>query len=295
MRRPDLDDVRAALRSEWGLVECRLTPLPLGLNSETWLVETEGRKCVAKLVDARDAASAGFAAAAHLADHGVRSGAPVRSVRDDVLVPVKQSWLALLRHEPGRPLRVDSARDRRLWGEALGRCHRVLAEFEPPEAIERWPWSWLTSESPHLHLEPWILPAVHSASVQATRYVERHQLRQGFLHGDPNPQEFLVDDMGDVAVLDWGSTLRGPLLYDLGSALFFAGGSRRRLDPFLEGYRRNVEIDGPTEDGLRVFLRLRWAAQAWYFAWRVAEDVTTGGDGEFNRTGLAAAQRALAN
>jgi hypothetical protein len=55
------------------------------------------------------------------------------------------------------------------------------------------------------------------------------------------------------------------------------------------------ELADEVKTGLAAFLRIRWAVQAGYFAWRCSTDDRTGiTDPAENREGLAAARRAFA-
>lgn len=56
----------------------------------------------------------------------------------------------------------------------------------------------------------------------------------------------------------------------------------------IDAYMRNAEMPSVELAHLAVFIRFRWAVQAAYFAWRLVNDVSTGGAGrEFNAVGLA--------
>jgi hypothetical protein len=88
----------------------------------------------------------------------------------------------------------------------------------------------------------------------------------GLLHADPAPEAFRLDPVtGRCGVIDWSYFLHGPL--------------------------SQPEI----AHGLAPMLRFRWAVQADYFAWRVAENDLTGISGpEDNEKGLEDARRFLA-
>jgi homoserine kinase type II len=63
----------------------------------------------------------------------------------------------------------------------------------------------------------------------------------------------------------------------------------------IEAYLRAGVLDrAEVRDGLAPMLRFRWAVQANYFAWRIAENDLTGISGpQDNEKGLAAARRSL--
>lgn len=110
----------------------------------------------------------------------------------------------------------------------------------------------------------------------------------GILHGDPAPWAFLRNAAG-VALIDWGSVLHGPLLYDVASALMYAG------PDVVSGYARGADALPAAElEHVTTFLDVRWAVQAAYFAWRIRNAVQTGvHDGSENEKGLGDAGTAL--
>jgi homoserine kinase type II len=112
----------------------------------------------------------------------------------------------------------------------------------------------------------------------------------GLLHADPHPGHFLRDDRtGRVGVIDWDGGYRGPLLYDLASAVMYSGPAV--IGPYLNtGVLTAAEVDA----GLERLLRFRFAVQADYFCRRTATGDLTGIDGpEGNAKGLADAERML--
>jgi thiamine kinase-like enzyme len=113
------------------------------------------------------------------------------------------------------------------------------------------------------------------------------------LHGDPAAEAFLRQPTGEVALIDWGGAMHGPVLYDVASAAMYAGTPEHVVPAYL-GQR--PELKDEVDTGLNGFLRLRWAVQAGYFAWRCSTDVRTGiADPAENRKGLADARRAFAS
>jgi Ser/Thr protein kinase RdoA (MazF antagonist)/predicted MFS family arabinose efflux permease len=262
--------IAATLVREWLPPDATLTPLP-AMNSSTWLVEARTEQYVVKVSRPEDAP--GLALAAWLEDRGVPTGAPIKTaVRDGRLA-------ALLRYVEGTQL---TAADAVVIGETLGRVHSVLVSAPVPGNVDRWPWTFI---DPTRIGEPALRREAELAVARAV--AEAPRLTHGSLHGDPAPEAFL-ETPGGVALIDWGAALHGPLLYDIASAVMYAD---RRI---LEGYRRTGPI-GPAElDQVDVFLDLRWAVQAWYFADRIARDDLTGLAGRAdNEKGLADARRAL--
>lgn len=135
------------------------------------------------------------------------------------------------------------------------RSPRVLLEVEPTERLPVWPWNWLDVDAAHLSDDADLRGWVARAREAAERHVDRARPPLGLVHGDPNPQKFLVDDSGDVAVVEWASTQHGPLLYDLAFARWFAE-SESVFDAALDGYVDSIDVDRSTA-GLGVFLRYR--------------------------------------
>ncbi|MEV1287905.1 phosphotransferase [Micromonospora sp. NPDC049679] len=100
---------------------------------------------------------------------------------------------------------------------------------------------------------------------------------------------------GRTGVIDWGSAASGPLMFDVASAVMYAGGPDVAGD-LLDGYAAAGPVPrDEIETTLPVLLRFRWAAQADWFARRIHEaDVTGVRDAADNLAGLHAARDALA-
>jgi homoserine kinase type II len=246
---------------------------------------------ILKLVGRRDPFVAGLEIADLIAPH-IRSGPPLRTLEGGLALETDDGWLALLRREPGRPLRLLDDSDRRRWGARLGDLHRRLIDVATTEPLPVWPWDWLDVDADHLRGETVLRNEIARARETAERFVDRDGSEISVIHGDPNPKEFLLDPAGNIAIVDWGAVQNGPLIYDVASARWFAG-SDESFRPALDAYRQSSGFSVPP-DGLRVFLRYREAVQAWYFSLRLARHDTTGADAAFNRAGLADARAALA-
>ena len=82
--------------------------------------------------------------------------------------------------------------------------------------------------------------------------------------------------------------MSGPLLYDLASAVMYAGGPRHAgslIEPYLA---QGVVPRAEAERAMQVMLQFRWAVQADYFARRIATGDLTGIDSAAeNEKGLA--------
>lgn len=162
-----------------------------------------------------------------------------------------------------------------------------MSATEPGE-LEDW-LRLVTQFDQYLDLEDWIRPAVQSA-LEGVRSLD--EASRAWLHGDPAAEAFLRQPDGEVALIDWGSAMYGPILYDVASAVMYTGGRPDHVVPAYVDQR--PELAHEIEAGLDAFLRLRWAVQAGYFAWRCATDVRTGiTDPAENHKGLADAHHAF--
>jgi Ser/Thr protein kinase RdoA (MazF antagonist) len=274
------------LHRHWN-VRGRVARLDGGMNSRTWLVETAtGDRLVAKAVPAgrADALSAGLAIAGYLDAAGIRTGAPLPTVDGALVARYRGRVVALLRWVDGEPLSGVAA-EQPLLGATLGAVHRVLRDAPLPGG----PFDWLDPAAPHLDVEPWVRGAVAGA---LTAYRQLPPLTTGLLHTDPAPEAFRYD--GAVCgLIDWSTATRGPLLYDVASAVMYVGGPEQ-AGPLLAAYRAAGVLPAGELAHLPVLLRLRWAVQAHYFAWRTVHDDLTGIDGPAgNAKGLADARRKL--
>ena len=257
---------------EW-LGEAAMRVPIVAMNSSVWMVSSGEERYVLKISAAAE--EAGLRVATWLDDHGLMTGAPLRMVvRGDRLV-------ALLRFVDGREL-TSSDGDVVIVGETLGRTHSLLVGAPVPQGLERWPWAWV---DPAVIDQPDVRPAAVNAIVAAERLAPT--VTHGILHGDPAPEAF-ISHGDDIALIDWGAAVHGPLLYDVASAWLYAG--ERVLAP----YGRSAPIGAGELADVPVFLAFRWAVQAWYFSDRIRRrdlrGLTSDAD---NDRGLADARRAL--
>lgn len=282
-----IDEVRTLLRTSWHLHEVSCSPLTGGMNSLAWLIEMDGRRCVAKAVPVGERRSfeAGLAAAEHLSRSGFVAGRPVRAADGALSVRTDHSTVALLEFVPGRPLVRDDPLDQHWWGDALGAAHRALAGFAHAGLTR---FHWIRTDAEHLGVEGWVRPAVAAAVAAMAKLSVTDQLSYGTVHGDPAPEAFLFDlDTGRTGVVDWGAAFTGPLVYDIASAVMYAGGPSAAGD-LLEAYLSASPVTrDEVEAALPTLLRFRYAVQADYFAHRVWVDDRRGVAGpEDNLRGL---------
>ncbi|MDG6108440.1 phosphotransferase [Dactylosporangium aurantiacum] len=269
---PFPDDV---LAGHWGLTGADVRPHHGGMNSATWFVGHGGRRFVAKA--AGGWFPGGIAVADALARCGFPSGAPVRTLDGRLTVQVGQDErLALLTFVPGAP-----ADDPATIGATLAEVHRLLRGVTVDGEVGM---DWVDPDAPHLNLRPWLRDAVAGA---VRDLAAAGPLTEGLLHADPAPEAFIGGGL-----IDWGVAMRGPLLYDVASALMYLGGDGAAL---LAAYRTAGLIPAAElRTALPVLRRFRYAVQADYFARRLATGDLTGIAGaEDNERGLEDARRAL--
>ena len=245
------------------------------MNSQTWLVEADGQRFVAKAVphDRAGSFEAGLSIAAVVQEAGIPAGAPVATRDGRACVRVGESVLALLTFVEGRGLTAESAEDLVLIGSTLGQMHRALAGQEVARA-ERF--HWIDASAPYLSLPSWVRPAV-KAAIAAYDAIPPESLTWGLLHTDPAPEAFRLDPTtGECGLIDWDLGTVGPLLYDLASAEMYVGGPEHS-GPLLAAYLATGALAVEEVDrALRSMARMRWAVQADYFARRIATDDLTG-------------------
>lgn len=287
------DQVEAALRA-WPCPVDSVTPLAGGANSSTWLVSTAHGQYVAKLVDDVDAPGLvrGLRIAEFLAGRGLPSGPPVHTREGELTVRLPEGALALLRREPGTPPDPSVPSQVRRAGRALAQAHQALRDYPVgPDPHYRWPWEWVDRLLATVAMPEHVNAAARRLWPEVVRTVTDHKLSIGVIHADP---EFLLaDDADDAddAVIDWATTLRGPLVYDLACVAVMT----RRAGPqvarwFTEGYAAQLPEIRPQLAHLDSLIRARWLANAIYFADRIERDIERGSESPTtNQDGLAEA------
>ncbi|GAB3827142.1 phosphotransferase enzyme family protein [Dactylosporangium cerinum] len=273
-----------ALAEHWALGAADVHPHHGGMNSATWFVTTDHGRYVAKAVTGSVITPAdpalwfrgGIAVADALAAQGFRSGAPVRTTGGALTVPWEGGALAVLTMVPETP-----AEDQRAIGTTLAEAHRLLRDVSVEGEVGM---DWVDPDAAHLGLRPWLRDAVAGA---VRDLAAAGPLTTGLLHADPAPEAFIGGGL-----IDWGVAMRGPLLYDLASALMYLAGDGAG---FLTAYRAGGAVpDAELRDALPVLLRFRYAVQADYFARRIVMNDLTGiAGGADNERGLEDARRGL--
>lgn len=269
--------LRVRLADSWGLARTTVEVHNGGMNSATWFVSDGSERWVAKAVApvSRRSFTAGLAVAAALEDAGIPAGAPVAARHGDFVVDADGIPLALLTWVPGDPLSAAKPSGQRLIGATLARVHRALLDASVPHT-ERF--HWVDPQGDHLGIRPWVREAV-AAAVAAYDELDPRTLSWGLLHTDPAPEAFRLNRaVGVCGLIDWSTAMEGPLLYDLASAVMYAGGPERAA-PLIESYlEQGVLPRAEAARAMWVMLRFRGAVQADYFARRIATGDLTGID-----------------
>jgi homoserine kinase type II len=268
---------------------CDLRPLGGGINSDTWLVEHQGSTYVAKRVSATgiDDLVAGCDVAAALAEAGFLSGPPVPT--SDGRLVLTEHAMALLEYVPGRELDGETDQEQRWIASTLAAVHRAGDPAEGPSAAT-FMTDWLSPELTGVRAHPWLVRAIETVRAET----DPMNLTWTVLHTDPSPEEFLHNDStGVTGLVDWAGAKRGPVLYDVASAVMYLGGADNATE-FLATYRADGPLGSEELQHLDAFRRFREAIQGTYFAWRLATNDLTGGiDRAENEKGLDDARRRL--
>lgn len=210
----------------------------------------------------------------------------MRTIDGRLSFPIQDQVLGLLKFVRGRPLDPADPVDQQWWGDRLGAAHLALTGFTHQGLPS---WHWLRLEVPHLSLEPWLRPAVTRAVNGLEKLQITDRLTFGTLHGDPHHGCFLLDPVtGRIGIIDWGAVTIGPLMYDVASAVMYAGGVVHAGE-LLQAYAATGAVpQAEIDSALPILLRFRWAVQADFFAERVLRDPN-----EENWRGLEDARKAL--
>jgi len=277
----------------WGLPAVEITAHEGGMSSLTWIVQCGAERRLAKAVSADrygQQFAAGLAAATRLTEAGIPAGAPLPTCDGELSIEADGTALALLSWVEGAAVKQNTAEGMRLIGRTLARAHLALGNAPAQPQVE----PRLDPAALHLGIRPWIRPALAKARA-AVEAVDPTTLTWGPLHGDPAAEAFLLDaDSGTVGLIDWGAYTVGPRVFDLASAVMYAGGLAK-AGPLIEAYLAEEPLSAAeVERALEAMLGWRWASQACYFARRIAAGEMTGITGPAeNERGLADAKSYL--
>lgn len=286
-----IDLLPGLVETHWGQEASSVERIdgPIGMGSTTALVTlADGRRYAAKWVREEHAAALdhGSEISMIVESTGLNAAAPLPSTSGDLSMPIAGGAVALLRFVEGRPLDHASTQDQQRIASVLVRVH----EAEPP----------IRRAAPFLAdvldsaqaVEPWIIPAI---AAMKEEYAGLPDLTWGVLHTDPAADAFFHDATTDrVGLIDWTGATRGPILYDLASALMYVGGLRETT-PFWTAYLERTSLDtAEFVQHIDTFKRFRGAIQAAYFSGRVANaDMTGIAHADENWKGLHDARRML--
>ena len=283
-------EVAEILHRFWGMEDAEVSPLGGGINSETWLVEHRGSTFVAKRVPVGAVADlvAGCEAASALAEAGWVTGPPVPT--PDGRLVLTEHALALLEYVPGRELEGHTDEEQRWIASTLAGVHLAGSPASGPSTATFMA-DWLSPQLPGVEAHPWLVEVLEAVRAETDALA----VTWAVLHTDPAPEAFVHNDnTGVTGLIDWTGATRGPVLYDVASAVMYLGGPERAA-AFLSTYQAQGPLDVQEMQHLDAFRRFREAIQGTYFARRLAANDLTGGiDQAQNAKGLNDARRRLA-
>ncbi len=285
-----MTDTPDLLHRFWGIRSADVKPLGGGMNSETWVVEHQGSTYVTKRVPRTeiDELIAGCEVASALADGGFVTGRPVPTT--DGRLVLTEHALALLEHVPGRELQGETDEEQRWIASTLAGVHAAGSPARG-SSTATFAVDWLSLQMPGVESHRWLAPAIDAVRAETDPLT----VTWSVLHTDPSPDAFIHNDSTEVTgLIDWAGAKRGPVLYDVASAVMYLGGPDRAT-AFLTTYRTHGPLGTDEMQWLDAFRRFRWVVQASYFAWRLAvRDLTGLADQAGNEKGLNDARRGLA-
>ncbi len=256
----------------WSASASDITPLAGGMNSATAAVTLPSGRFLAKWVPSGvgEALRAGASAAARMAAGGLVAGEPLPSGYGELVVAAEGGSVCLLRYVPGTPLSGVSAAEQHQMAATLARAHQIGV----PDRRQADFFEWVHPSAALLDAESWVRPAI---SAVRSEYDSLPAITWSTLHTDPAPEAFRLDELtGQVGLIDWTGSRRGPVLYDVASAVMYLGGAGSAA-PFLRAYANcNVVPAQELDDDLVSFQRFRGGVQAAYFSQRILNSDLTG-------------------
>ena len=284
-----MPDPTELLKWFWGMDAAHVRPLGGGMNSETWLVEHQGSTYVAKSVPPTAVADliSGCEVATALADAGFVTGRPVPT--RDGRIALAEPALALLEHVPGRELEGETDEEQRWIARTLAGVHAASSPARGPSTAA-FAEDWLSPELPGVDAHPWLTAAIEAVRAETDPLA----VTWSVLHTDPVPEAFIHNDStGVTGLIDWAGARRGPVLYDIASAVMYLGGPEQ-ASAFISTYQTHGLLPAQEMQHFDAFRRFREAVQGAYFAGRLAANDLTGGiDQAENEKGLHDARRRL--
>lgn len=284
-----MDAIADLVRQHWDLDRVEVSPLGGGMNSETWRVEHQGARYVAKRVSAGEVGelTRGCEIASRLAAQGLVTGRPLPTMNGELVAAGEA--LVLLEYAPGRELDGESDGEQRWIADTLARVH--TSGGPAPGSGTATFFGWLTPAAPGVAVHPWLPAAIEIVRAET----DAMTVTWSVLHTDPAPEAFRHEDRtGVTGLIDWTGAQQGPVLYDVASVVMYLGGPGSAT-AFLDAYRDIGPLASAELQRLDAFRRFRWTVQAAYFAGRLAtRDLTGIADQTDNQHGLDRARRGLA-
>ena len=220
------------LEQFWGMLGAEVKPLGGGMNSETWVVDHQGSTYVLKRVPSAQIASliAGCDNASRLAQAGLVTGRPVLTI--DGRLVLSEHGVALLEHVPGRELGGETVEEGEWIAATLAAVHVAGRPGSGPSTAA-FMVDWLSPQLPGVEGHQWLI-----ALIQAVRAeTDPLNVTWPIVHADPSPEAFVHNDStGVTGLIDWSGAQRGPVLYDVASAVTYLGGTDGAT-VFLDTYR----------------------------------------------------------
>jgi Ser/Thr protein kinase RdoA (MazF antagonist) len=154
------------------------------------------------------------------------------------------------------------------YGQLIGRMHALSKVYTPPHPeCVRYHWDDETNMSvaQFLPLEDGRIAAYFDALLTYLRALPRDPEGYGMIHQDAHDGNFYVDESGRLTLFDFDDCCYGHYIYDLAMVIFYAIANRQDmpaatgefLPPFLQGYRRENQLDPVWLKEIPHFLKLR--------------------------------------
>ena len=281
----------AAALQEWGMTDASLSLLKQRENAVFAVVRADGSRAALRIHRAGyhtdDALRSELQWMQELDQFGVHTPIAIPTLKGQLFALVQvpdvpeRRQVDLLSWVPGKPIGsieegvhdVRAAeRNYRMVGRLVGRMHGFTRQWRPPASFTRhafdadglagdnpfWGRFWeLDALDPEQRRK--ILAARASVHAELIAYGQGAD-RYGLIHGDPLPENFLLDADGTLRIIDFDDSGYGWLLFDFATALFFYLGHDyfdQLLSAMVEGYCEEQELPAEFEEKLPLFLLLR--------------------------------------
>ncbi len=171
---------------------------------------------------------------------------------------------------PGGPLRKDGKTPAffERYGLLMGRIHAISQHYTPPHPdCLRFTWN----EDLNSEIEKY-LPPGDEGIIEHFRALMAHLNAlpitpdgYGMIHQDAHASNLFVDETGQITLFDFDDCCYGHYIYDLAMVIFYVitnapnmvATLQAFLPPFLEGYRRENQLDPAWMKEIPHFLKLR--------------------------------------